>query len=105
MVPQTPFLFSATIAENIALAKPDATLEEVIGVAKIAEIQEGNSPLPGWIPNLGRRAGHYALRGQRQRTAIARALLQDAPVLILDDALSAVDVRTEQRSPEHPEAK
>jgi ABC-type multidrug transport system fused ATPase/permease subunit len=95
-VPQTPFLFSATIAENIALAKPDATSEEVQAAAEIAQVHDDIIRFPnGYQTEVGER-GVTLSGGQKQRIAIARALLQDAPILILDDALSAVDVKTEQ---------
>jgi ABC-type multidrug transport system fused ATPase/permease subunit len=95
-VPQTPFLFSATIAENIALAKPDATQAEVQQAAEIAQVHDDIVRFPnGYQTEVGER-GVTLSGGQKQRIAIARALLQDAPILILDDALSAVDVKTEQ---------
>ena len=95
-VPQTPFLFSTSIAENIALAKPDAMKEEVEQAAKTAQIHEDIIRFPdGYRTMVGER-GVTLSGGQKQRIAIARALLLDAPVLILDDALSAVDVKTEQ---------
>ena len=95
-VPQTPFLFSTSIAENIALAKPDATQDEVEQAAKTAQIHEDIIRFSeGYKTTVGER-GVTLSGGQKQRIAIARALLLDAPVLILDDALSAVDVKTEQ---------
>jgi len=100
-VPQEPFLFSASIAENIALAKPGATRAEVEEAARMAAIHEDIRRLPqGYDTEVGER-GVTLSGGQRQRVAIARALLSDAPILLLDDALSAVDTGTETQILEH----
>ena len=94
-VPQEPFLFSASVAENIALAKPQATRAEVEHVARMAAVHDDIQRLPqGYDTPVGER-GVTLSGGQRQRVAIARALLADAPLLLLDDALSAVDTDTE----------
>ena len=96
-VPQEPFLFSASVAENIALARPGASRAEVEAVAKLAAVDEDIRRLPqGYDTPVGER-GVTLSGGQRQRVAIARALLADAPLLLLDDALSAVDTATEAR--------
>lgn len=96
-VPQESFLFSASVAENIALAKPGATREEVEHAARLAAVHEDILRLPqGYDTPVGER-GVTLSGGQRQRVAIARALLADAPLLLLDDALSAVDTATEAR--------
>ncbi|GAB3764723.1 SmdA family multidrug ABC transporter permease/ATP-binding protein [Ramlibacter monticola] len=96
-VPQEPFLFSAPVAENIALAKPGATRAEVERAAQLAAVHEDILRLPrGYDTPVGER-GVTLSGGQRQRVAIARALLADAPLLLLDDALSAVDTETEAR--------
>jgi ATP-binding cassette subfamily B protein/ATP-binding cassette subfamily C protein/ATP-binding cassette subfamily B multidrug efflux pump len=96
-VPQEAFLFSATVADNIALAKPGATREEVENAARLAAVHEDILRLPsGYETPVGER-GVTLSGGQRQRVAIARALLADAPLLLLDDALSAVDTDTEAR--------
>ncbi|MBK0392378.1 ABC transporter ATP-binding protein [Ramlibacter algicola] len=96
-VPQEAFLFSATVADNIALARPDATREQVIEAAQLAAVHEDILRLPhGYDTPVGER-GVTLSGGQRQRVAIARALLADAPLLLLDDALSAVDTETEAR--------
>jgi len=101
VVPQTPFLFSASIAENIALTKPAANAEQIAAVAKVAEIHEDILRFPDAYQTMVGERGITLSGGQKQRIAIARALLQNAPVLLLDDALSAVDVQTEQKILQH----
>ena len=94
-VPQEPFLFSASIAENIALAKAGASRAEVEQAARLASIHDDIVRMPqGYDTPVGEK-GIALSGGQRQRVAIARALLTDAPLLLLDDALSAVDTQTE----------
>jgi ATP-binding cassette subfamily B multidrug efflux pump len=96
-VPQEAFLFSASVAENIALARPNATHAEIEQAARVAAVHEDILRLPrGYDTPVGER-GVTLSGGQRQRVAIARALLADAPLLLLDDALSAVDTETESR--------
>jgi ATP-binding cassette, subfamily B, multidrug efflux pump len=100
-VPQESFLFSASIAENIALARPDATREQIEHVAGLAAVHDDILRFPnGYDTPVGER-GITLSGGQRQRVAIARALLADAPLLLLDDALSAVDTGTEMRILQH----
>lgn len=95
VVNQTPFLFSDTIAGNIALGRPDASKEEIEAVAKIANIHDDILNLPeGYLTQVGEK-GVMLSGGQKQRISIARALLLDAEILLLDDALSAVDGQTE----------
>ncbi len=95
VVSQTPFLFSDTIGNNLALGRPNATQEELERVAKMACVHDDIMRLPqGYDTEVGER-GVMLSGGQKQRIAIARALLLDAEILILDDALSAVDGRTE----------
>ena len=94
-VPQEPFLFSASIADNIALGKPGATRAEVEQAARLASIDGDIARMPqGFDTPVGEK-GISLSGGQRQRVAIARALLSDATLLLLDDALSAVDTQTE----------
>jgi ATP-binding cassette subfamily B multidrug efflux pump len=96
-VPQEAFLFSASIADNIALARAGATRAEVENAARMADLHADILRFPdGYDTPVGER-GVTLSGGQRQRVAIARALLADAPLLLLDDALSAVDTATEAR--------
>jgi ATP-binding cassette subfamily B multidrug efflux pump len=96
-VPQEPILFSASVHENIALAKPGTSRAEVEAVAELAAVHDDIQRLPqGYDTPVGEK-GVTLSGGQRQRVAIARALLADAPLLLLDDALSAVDTETEHR--------
>ena len=96
-VPQEAFLFSATVADNIALARPGATRDEIEQAAKLAAVHDDILRLPQGYDTLAGERGVTLSGGQRQRVAIARALLTDAPLLLLDDALSAVDTETEAR--------
>jgi ATP-binding cassette subfamily B protein/ATP-binding cassette subfamily C protein/ATP-binding cassette subfamily B multidrug efflux pump len=94
-VAQEPFLFSATVGENIALAQPDASNGRIEAVARLAAVHDDIARLPqGYDTPVGER-GVTLSGGQRQRVAIARSLLVQAPLLLLDDALSAVDTETE----------
>jgi len=100
-VPQESFLFSATIAENIALARPGASRAEVIAAAQMADIHDDILRFPhGYDTPVGEK-GITLSGGQRQRVAIARSLLAASSLLLLDDALSAVDTGTETRILEH----
>lgn len=95
LVSQDVFLFHGTVAENIAYGSPGATFREVMHAAKVAEAHEFIERLPqGYETVVGER-GQRLSGGQRQRLAIARAILKDPPILILDEATSAVDNETE----------
>jgi ATP-binding cassette, subfamily B, multidrug efflux pump len=102
-VPQESFLFSATVAENIALARPGATRAEIEHAASMADVHEDIRRFPQGYDTLVGERGITLSGGQRQRVAIARALLADSTLLLLDDALSAVDTGTETRILEHLE--
>ena len=95
MVLQEPFLYSRTIRENIAASNPDATFEERRSAAKIACVDDAIMSFPDGYDTLVGERGVTLSGGQRQRVAIARMLLQKAPVLIFDDSLSAVDAETD----------
>lgn len=95
-VPQDHFLFSTTIAENIAFAKPEATLAEIREVAALAQIDRDIMQFPEAYGTIVGERGTTLSGGQKQRISIARALLLNPEILILDDALSAVDAKTEE---------
>jgi ABC-type multidrug transport system fused ATPase/permease subunit len=95
LVSQETMIFNATVRENVALGKLDATDDDVVAAAKAARIHEFIMSLPaGYDTVVGERGNRFS-GGQRQRLAIARALLRDAPILILDEATSALDAETE----------
>ncbi|HDM70711.1 MAG TPA: ABC transporter ATP-binding protein [Thermotogales bacterium] len=96
LVPQETFLFSTTVKDNIAFGKEDVSLEEIKKVAKLAGIHDTIISLPkGYETVVGER-GVKLSGGEKQRIALARALMMDPKILILDDALSAVDLKTEE---------
>jgi len=96
LVLQDVFLFSGTLRDNIAFGKPEASMEEVMGAAKLARIHDFIESLPeGYNSMVGER-GVTLSGGQKQRITIARALLANPKILILDDSLSFVDAKTEQ---------
>lgn len=97
LVPQDTFLFSGTIAENIAYAKPGATREEIIRAAKIANAHDFVLRKPDGYDTLVGEGGMGLSAGEKQRIAIARAVLHDPRILILDEATSQVDVETEKQ--------
>jgi len=95
IVPQEPMLFHRSIKDNIAYGKENATLTEIITVAKKAQAHEFISALPEKYNTLVGERGVKLSGGQKQRVAIARAMLKDAPILILDEATSALDSESE----------
>ncbi|MGF1877504.1 ATP-binding cassette domain-containing protein [Photobacterium frigidiphilum] len=94
-VPQKPHLFSGTIAENIALAKPDASQAEIEHVAEMAGIRAEIEAMPEGFDTSLREGGTNLSGGQKQRLTLARALLSGADILLLDDPFSALDMKTE----------
>lgn len=96
LVLQEPFLFFGTIAQNIAYGKPDATREEIVAAARAAHAHDFILRLPHGYDSLVGERGQGLSGGERQRISIARALLIDPRILILDEATSAVDTETEK---------
>ena len=94
-VPQESSLFHRSVYENIAYGKPDATKEEVLRAAKLANADEFIRGLPDGYETMVGERGIKLSGGQRQRIAIARAILKDAPILVLDEATSALDSESE----------
>ena len=95
IVLQDPILFSTSISENIAYARPEAGEDDIIAAAKAANAHEFIAGLPeGYCTPVGERGMHLS-GGQRQRIALARAFLKDTPILILDEPTSSLDVKTE----------
>ena len=96
IVLQEPFLFFGTIAENIAYGRPEATRDEIIAAARAARCHEFILRLPDGYDSLVGERGQSLSGGERQRISIARALLIDPQILILDEATSSVDTETER---------
>jgi ATP-binding cassette, subfamily B, multidrug efflux pump len=94
-VPQETFLFSETVAENIAFGRENADLESIRSAASLAAIDEEIASYPGQYDTVLGERGITVSGGQRQRIAIARAFISRAPILFLDDCLSSVDTITE----------
>lgn len=95
-VPQHPYLFQGTVAENLRLAKPNATQRELEAAARMARADEFIATLPNGYETLIGENGARLSGGQRQRLAIARALLRDAPVLVFDEITSHLDAANQQ---------
>lgn len=97
VVLQETYLFEGTILDNIAYAKPNATFEEIIEAAKVAHAHEFITKLPdGYNTKVGNK-GHTLSGGERQRIAIARAILHDPKIIILDEATASLDTETEKQ--------
>jgi ATP-binding cassette subfamily B protein len=96
-VPQETFLFSASLADNIAFGVKDATPEQIRKAADLAGLSSDIAEFPNGFETMVGERGITLSGGQKQRTAIARAILRNPKILILDDALSSVDTLTEER--------
>ncbi|HEY7215124.1 MAG TPA: ABC transporter ATP-binding protein, partial [Thermoanaerobaculia bacterium] len=96
MVPQETFLFSATIHENVALGRPEASPQEVAEAARLAGLAPDLAAFPNGLDTVVGERGLTLSGGQKQRVALARALLREPRILLLDDCLSAVDTQTEE---------
>ena len=95
IVPDEPFLFSVSIRDNIAYGRPDASLEDVVAAARAAEADEFIRELPDGYDTVVGERGYTLSGGQRQRIVIARTLLMNPPILVFDEATSAIDVQVE----------
>ncbi|PRD55593.1 ABC transporter ATP-binding protein [Phyllobacterium myrsinacearum] len=96
VVTQEPYLLHASVAENLRFAKPEASDEELITAAKVAQIHDMVSALPDGYATLVGERGYRFSGGEKQRLALARTILRNPPVLLLDEATSALDNRTER---------
>lgn len=95
-VPQEPYLFNESILENIKVGKPDASFDEVVEATKTAHAHEFITQLENGYDTYAGERGNRLSGGQRQRIAIARAILKEAPVILMDEATSALDNESEQ---------
>ncbi len=95
MILQPPLVFPFTIRENIAYGRPDASMEEILAAARVAQIHESIEQLPDGYMTIVGEQGATLSEGERLRVTIARAILLDAPILILDEPTASVDAETE----------
>lgn len=95
-VPQEPYLYDVSIAENIRYGKPDASHEDIVRAAKLANAHDFILELENGYETRSGERGNLLSGGQRQRIAIARAILKDTPILIFDEATSALDNKSEK---------
>ena len=97
LVPQTPYLFSGTVASNLRYGRPNATEEEMWAALEIAQARDFVAAMPGGLDAPITQGGTNVSGGQRQRLSIARALVREAEIYLFDDAFSALDLATEAR--------
>lgn len=97
VVPQDTFLFSTSIRDNLTIGRPDATEQQIMEACRIAQFDEALAGMKDGLDTLLGERGINLSGGQKQRLTIARALIQDPAILLLDDALSSVDTRTEEQ--------
>jgi ATP-binding cassette, subfamily B, multidrug efflux pump len=97
LVPQKPFLFSGTVRSNLLHAKPDATDEELWDALEIAQATDFVRAMPDQLDERINQGGHNVSGGQRQRLAIARALVRQPSIYLFDDSFSALDLATDAR--------
>jgi len=97
IVPQRPYLFSGTVASNLRYGRADATDEELWHALEVAQAREFVEQLPGGLEAPIAQGGTNVSGGQRQRLAIARAIVHQPEILIFDDSFSALDLRTDAR--------
>ncbi|MMZ58619.1 putative multidrug export ATP-binding/permease protein [compost metagenome] len=95
LVQQQPYLFNETVASNIRIGKPDATLEQIIEAAKAAYCHEFIEKLPHGYETVVGEGGATLSGGKKQRISIARAILKDAPIILLDEATASLDPENE----------
>ncbi len=95
MVLQPPLVFPVSVRENIAYGRPDASFDEIIAAAKLARIHDSIERLPDKYETIVGEQGATLSEGERQRITIARAILRNSPILILDEPTSSVDAETE----------
>ena len=96
VVSQETYLFHASVRENLAFAKPDATEEEIVAAAEAARIHHVIASLPDGYDTVVGERGYRFSGGEKQRIAIARTILRNPPILVLDEATSSLDTETER---------
>ncbi|AWI86290.1 multidrug ABC transporter ATP-binding protein (plasmid) [Alloyangia pacifica] len=96
VVSQEPYLLNASVAENLRFARPEASMDQLIEAAKVAQIHDHIAALPEGYETLVGEGGSRFSGGEKQRLALARTILRDPPILLLDEATSALDTRTER---------